>query len=81
MSHHIKMTTSKQSKKRDELLKKSYKTSIIPSEILNIMNIGKYDFKIGGSRHLKSKYVKNYVHLDEEHQQNPLEKSETMTTT
>lgn len=67
--------SSKQSKKRDDLLKKSYKTSLIPSEILNIMNIGK-DNKSG--RQLKSKYVKNYVQLEDE--SNPLEKSETMTS-
>lgn len=58
------------------MLKKSYKTSIIPAEILSIMNFGK-DYKTG--RHLKSKYVKNYVHLDEDNQ-NPFEKSETMTS-
>ena len=40
------------------------------------MNLGKGDFRTG--RQLKSKYVKNYVRLDDD--SNPLEKSETMTS-
>lgn len=61
-------STRSSNKKRNVLLKQSYRSSLMPPDIFNKTNIIDYTSQ-GGRNKFKSKYIKNVMQIDNNNNQ------------